>query len=461
MDFSAANTVLWGTMQQFGIIAGVLLLANLLRRKIPFVRQSLLPTAVLAGFIALILRGLNILPIDTMLMEVITYHTIAIGFIALTLQVPKEKEKSRGDLTGAKSGALIVSCYLLQGFCGLVITIVLAYTLMPDLFKAAGIILPMGFGQGPGQANNIGSSYEALGFAGGQSFGLSIAAVGFLVACVVGVVYLNILKRSGKITVERHEYVSGSVTIDEFQSKNELPVSESVDRFTVQVALVLMIYFLTFGFIWGMDRLLSATVPGLAASLLPILWGFNFVFGALLALVCRLIFKALTKKRVMTHQYQNNYLLSRIAGGAFDLMVIAGISAIQINDLEGLWLPFILLCIAGTVCTLLYLQWMCKRLYGDYYYEGLLSMYGMMTGTISSGVLLLRELDPSFETPAANNLLIGTSFAIAFGIPMLILIGLAPKSTGLLFLTLGLIVAYFALLVAFMLKAGRRRKGAR
>ena len=26
-------------------------------------------------------------------------------------------------------------------------------------------------------------------------------------------------------------------------------------------------------------------------------------------------------------------------------------------------------------------------------------MYGMLTGTISSGVLLLREIDPDFDTP--------------------------------------------------------------
>ncbi len=84
-------------------------------------------------------------------------------------------------------------------------------------------------------------------------------------------------------------------------------------------------------------------------------------------------------------------------------------------------------------------------------------MFGMMTGTISSGVLLLREIDPSFRTPAANNLLTGTSAAIVFGAPMLVLIGMAPKSTTLLFMTLGLMVVYFILLLLFMLKAKGKR----
>jgi ESS family glutamate:Na+ symporter len=84
-------------------------------------------------------------------------------------------------------------------------------------------------------------------------------------------------------------------------------------------------------------------------------------------------------------------------------------------------------------------------------------MFGMLTGTISSGVLLLREIDPSFTTPAATNLLTGSSFAIVFGIPMLLLIGLAPQSEAMLLLTLAILCAYLLLLLLFMLKAKGRK----
>jgi len=140
MDFSASNQVLWNAILQFGIVAGIMLLANALRRKVPFFRKSLIPTAVLAGFIGLIVRISGLLPIDGALMEMITYHTIAIGFIALSLQIPEAKAGvEKGDFTAAKSGALIVSTYLLQGLVGLIISISLAYTILPDFFKAAGI----------------------------------------------------------------------------------------------------------------------------------------------------------------------------------------------------------------------------------------------------------------------------------------------------------------------------------
>lgn len=458
MDFSASNQVLWNAVLQFGFLAGVMLFANVLRRKIPFFRKSLMPTAVLAGFIALILRISGLVPIDGSLMEMVTYHTIAIGFIALSLQIPERNEEiEKSKFTAAKSGALIVSTYLLQGLVGLTISIGLAYTVMPDLFKAAGILLPMGYGQGPGQANNIGSTYEGLGFAGGQSFGLSIAAVGFLCACIVGVVYLNILKKRNKVTGGDHQYISGSITINDFQSKNEIPVSESIDKFSVQFALILLIYLGTFLISWGLTSFLAAYMPGLSKTVASLVWGFNFIIGALLAIICRNLFSALTKAKIMTRQYPNNYLLGRISGLAFDVMVIAGIAAINIQDLSGLWLPFVLMAVAGGLVSLLYLRWICKKLYPGYYYEGMLSMFGMQTGTISSGVLLLREIDPSFKTPAANNLLTGSSFAILFGIPMLLLVGLAPESDSMLFLTLALLIGYLLLLLFFMLRAGKSK----
>lgn len=457
MEYSAANTALWNGVIQFGIIACAVVFSNVLRRKLPFIRNAMIPTAVLAGFILLLLRSVGWLEMSAEFLEMITYHGIALGFIAMSLRIPAAEQKAQsGGLVGLKSGALIVSTYLVQGFFGLVISLGLAYTIMPDLFKASGILLPMGFGQGPGQANNVGTSFEALGFAGGRSFGLSIAAAGYLCACIVGVIYVNIIARKkGFKPSEKTPEVSGSVTVDTFQDKNEIPISESVDKLSVQVALVVIVYFLTYLVTWGLTSLFTATLPGLANTVNPLIWGFNFIVGSALAIAVRSIINTLRRTHLMTRQYQNNYLLSRISGLAFDVMIVAGIASIDIADLSGLWLPFLLMCVAGAVTTLLHLQYVCKKVYPDYYYEGFVSMYGMLTGTISSGVLLLREIDPQFKTPAANNLVIGSSFAILFGAPMLLLIGIAPQSAEMTFLVLGLLVVYLAALMLII--CGKKR----
>ncbi|HHT68714.1 MAG TPA: sodium:glutamate symporter [Firmicutes bacterium] len=458
MDFSSANTGLWSAIIQLGIIAATILGANVLRRKLPFVRKTLMPTAVLAGFVLLLLRNANLLDINAMFLEMITYHGIAIGFIALSLRVPQIETGGTTDrLTAPKSGALIISTYVVQGMMGLLVTLLLSYTIMPNMFQAAGILLPMGFGQGPGQANNVGGMYEALGFLGGRSFGLSVAASGYLCACIVGVIYLNWLVSKDKVKMHQYEEVEELVTIEKFQDQNEIPIAESIDRFSVQFALVLIVYLLTYLAIHGLSSLVGAVAPGLSSTLDPLLWGFNFIVGALMAILVRVVISGLRKSRMMTRQYQNNYLLSRISGLAFDVMIVAGIASIDITDLSGLWIPFILLSIAGGLGTFFWVKWICKKLYPSYFYEGMISMYGMLTGTISSGVLLLREIDPDFETPAANNLLTGSSFAIVMGAPMLLLIGLAPVSTRMTFITLGLLVVYLIPLLLFIFRVKAKR----
>ena len=157
MDYSAANTQLWNGIMQIAILAATLLFANIIRRKVTFIRRAVIPTAVLGGFILLAAKLLRIVKLDPDFMELITYHCIALGFIAQSLRVP-EKQGEKGDLVGLKSGAIIVSSYMIQVIFGLIISIALAYTIMPDFFKASGILLAMGYGQGPGQANNIGAS---------------------------------------------------------------------------------------------------------------------------------------------------------------------------------------------------------------------------------------------------------------------------------------------------------------
>ncbi len=457
MDFSANNTELWAPIIQMGIMAALILLANIMQRKIPFINKSLMPIAVLSGFILLILRTTGIIYIDGEFLEKLTYHALALGFIAMALRVP-EKKSDGGALIGAKSGALIVSTYLVQAIVGLVISLGFVISFMLELFPASGILLPMAYGQGPGQANNVGTTYEALGMAGGRTFGLSLSAMGYLCACVVGVIFLNIYNSRGMVRRAGEKAdVSGSVTLDTFQHNGEIPIAESVDKLSVQFAFVAIIYLVTYLITWGITSLLQAVAPGLAGTVSTLLWGFNFIIGSVVATGCRVLLSGLKSAKIMSRQYQNNYLLSRISGLAFDLMIIAGIAGIEISDLEGMWIPFISMAVIGGIVTFIYLKIMCKKLYPNYTHEGFFSMYGMLTGTISSGVLLLRELDPEFKTPAANNLITGSSFGIVFGAPVLLLVSLGAKGFYASLAVIAIAAVYLAGLLVFMLKAGRKK----
>ncbi len=458
MDYSAANVQLWNGIIQLGYIAAAILLCNRLRSRVELVRQTMMPVAVIAGFLLMLLKNFGLINLDNNFMEFLTYHGIAMGFIAMSIRTV-DRAANKNERRALKSGIIIVSTYMVQAITGLVITVGLGYTLMPNLFKAAGILLPMGYGQGPGQANNVGTTYQNLGFEGGHSFGLAIASAGYICACIVGVIMVNVIVRKKKANNGSGiKLTDDDLSVGFFQDKNELPVADSVDRLSMQVCMVLVTYFVTYLIIRGVTSGLSAVAPGLANTVNTLIWGFNFIVASGVAILLRVILEKGRSMGIFRRQYQNNYLLNRISGFFFDLMIVAGIASINLEELSGLWLPFILVAVAGGIVTWLYLSLVCKWAYRGYYYEGLISMYGMLTGTISSGVLLLRELDNDLSSPAANNLVSGSGVGIILGAPVLILVSMAAKSDMMTLVVMGIAACYLAVLMFALHKISFRKK---
>lgn len=451
---SFATPEAWRWLLQFCIIAIGLLVGNILRRKVPFLRKSLIPSALLGGALLLCLKAIpgmdNI--VNKQAMEIITYHALGLGFVALALKNNKIESKS-STMTVIETGTLTASTYLIQAIVGLGATILLYY-FGKSIFYASGLLLPMGYGQGPGQALNFGTIYtgqarlQGINFAGGD-FGLAIAAIGFIVGSIVGVIYLNILRRKGIITVQEMEDKQTN-TLDDYQSEDDIPDSESIDKFSIQICLVLMVYFFVYLFVNWIQKMDLGDFG--TNTLKPMLWGFNFLFGTLFGVLVKWIMNKFKKVKLMSREYANNYLLNRISGFCFDVMIVAGTAAISFTDLRQFIIPLTIVCILGATVTFLYIRVASKHLYPTYENEGFLSMFGMLTGTASNGMILLREIDPKFETPAANNLVLQTFPAIVLGFPIMLILGYAPQSFKASVITFIVVTVLFLLMAGFIFR---------
>ena len=434
----------WGGLNLIAVLLLSLVVANALKRTVKFLRVSLIPTSVLGGLMLLAIAAIynaitgNVLfdgeffggdgtsELGFSALEIITYHTLALGFIATSLKTSDKKLTKERNIEIFNTGVTTVSTYLLQAVFGLGITIILAL-IVKDFFPAAGVLLPFGYGQGTGQALNYGNIYETdYGFVGGKSFGLTIAALGFLSASIGGVIYLNIIRKKGKINPLYGE--DGKMTSEEVQSENEIPMNGGMDKLTVQVALILIVYILAYLVMWGLGKLL----PGMRATI----YGFNFLFGVLLATLLKAILRILQKVKVVKKQYTNNFLLDRIGNFCFDILVVAGIAAIRLDVLKDYWGIIAILGVVGLVITYVYNRIVARTLFKDYENEQFLMMYGMLTGTASTGIILLREIDGEFKTPAADNLIYQNFPAIVFGFPLMLLATLAPQKPELTLLIL-------------------------
>ena len=94
----------WGWVLLFGTLLGSLLVGNMLKKAIPALQRSLIPTSVLGGAILLIVAAIykwitGDVMFDTAAfggngtnnLEVITYHTLALGFIASSFKTTNSK----------------------------------------------------------------------------------------------------------------------------------------------------------------------------------------------------------------------------------------------------------------------------------------------------------------------------------------------------------------------------------
>ena len=440
----------WGFFNIFAVLLISLLVANALKKAIPVLEASLIPTSVLAGILLLIFsmvydQFFNVRFFDSKIyngsgydyMEMITYHTLALGFIAGSLKTTGGKLSKKRATEIFNTGVTTVSTYLVQAVVGMGITMIAALVL-PGFFQAAGLLLPFGFGQGTGQAMNYGNIYETqFGFAGGKSFGLTVAALGFLSASIGGVIHLNVLKKRGYIKTKKTE--EGVITESEIQSLDEIPMQESIDKFTIQVALIVLSYLLAYVLMWILGNL----IPGMKA----VIYGFNFLLGVLAATLVKATLNFLKKKGIAKREYTNNFLLTRASNFFYDIMVVAGIGAIRLDLIDDYWGILLILGVVGLVITYAYNRVVANVLFRDYKEEQFLAMYGMLTGTASTGIILLREIDGDFKTPVADNLVYQNFPAMVFGFPILLLATMAPTQPGMTLI----IVAAFLVVINILL----------
>ncbi len=451
---SFASTNVWPVIMFLAVIMAGLLIGNTIKRYVPFLRKSLIPVSVIGGIFllfvstvvkfttgeylfnyAIFCEGSSMSGVE--ILEILTYHCLAIGFIAMTLRKSDSKGKVKGRVGEVvNTGITTVSTYLLQGFLGIGITIIASF-IIPKLLKASGIILSFGFGQGTGQALNYGSIYENdYGFVGGKSFGLTIAALGFLAASIGGVIYLNYHKKKGDIIIRESSSELNNETVEE---DGEVPMVDSIDKLTLQISLVLVCYAATYLIMYVLGNLVG---PGLVTTI----YGFNFLLGTLSAVIMKEILKLLRKTNLMHRDYVNNFLLNRIAGFAFDMMIVAGIGAIRVDLIKDYWAVLLILAVVGVLATFLYIKFVSFKLFKNYQHEQFMVMYGMLTGTASTGIILLREIDPQFETPASENIVYQNFPAILLGFPMMLVAAVCPKSDLSTYLMMAILGAYFIVL---------------
>ena len=120
----------------------------------------------------------------------------------------------------------------------------------------------------------------------------------------------------------------------------------------------------------------------------------------------------------------DNETLSRISGFSVDFMVAGSIAAISLVFVGEYWIPILVTSLIGGILTTITVPWICSRIFIDNRFARMLMIYGVSTGTLSTGLAVLRVVDPEFKTPVASDYMYSAGLTFVFAIPFILSINL-------------------------------------
>jgi len=102
------------------------------------------------------------------------------------------------------------------------------------------------------------------------------------------------------------------------------------------------------------------------------------------------------------HKLLDVGLTRRIQNAALDFLVVAAIATIRLEAIaEGL-VPLLILIAAGIAWNVFCLLVLARRILPDAWFERAIAELGQSMGVTATGLLLLRVVDPDYESPAAD-----------------------------------------------------------
>ncbi len=369
-----------------------LLLGKMLRVAVRLFQILYLPASILGGFLALACGPylLGLLPAWAVgQWAQLPGLLINLVFASLFLGVALPSARALWQQGGAQL------CFgMVVGFGQYAVALLLTALVLVPAFGVPPVfacILEVGFSGGHGTAAGMADVFRSVGFPEGAALGQMSATVGILVAVVGGITFINVALRRGYRTLGAppgpRRAGSGLIGRDKsFPIARATVAPEALEPLAFHFALV------------AVAVLLGWVLLGRVRGLHPLLKGFP-LFP--LAMIGGLFIQALARP-LRFDRYLDRDTFERILGFSIDLLVVAAIATIRLDLFLANFWPFLLLMLAGVAWLFFALIVLAPRMFPRFWLERGVTEYGMQSGVTAIGLLLLRLVDPLYDTGTAE-----------------------------------------------------------
>lgn len=446
------------------ILLGLLLLVGKwLRLKVALLAQLFLPSAIIAGAIALILGpevlgrmaafvpgapewfATGLFPEATLevwsgLPGLLISVVFASLFLGKTIPGPRAIWKRAGPMV-AHGQTLAWGQYAI----GLTLVLLLL-TPVFGINPMAGALIEIGFEGGHGTAAGLAETFRELGFENGADLALGLATVGVVAGVLLGTVLVNWSVRTGRLNPESAQNLDREQISehDERESTPRLARTRSIDPLSIHLGFIALAIGLGWLLLQGLIALeantWNAEGDGLALmEHIPL-----FPLAMLGGVAVQITLMRMGHARALDRR-----LINRISGAALDVLIVSALATLSLEAVGTHIWPFLILAAAGIAWNLFGFIVLAPRMFPKDWVPMGLANFGQGIGMTVVGLLLVRMADPDNRTGAMENFgykqllfepVVGGGLFTAMSLPLIFQFGALPVLIGTATLMFGWLI---------------------
>lgn len=372
------------------LLAVFMLIGYFVREICKPLQKLFLPSSLIGGLILLIL-GPQILNVVEVPKSYSSIPSVLIDIVmaALVFGVSFNKEKIGSYLDYV---CVPMPIYGIQMALGVFVGY-LFQKLWPGLPTGWGVMGVFSFHGGHGTAAAAAATFDKLGVEGNMSVGMVLSTIGLILAMGVGMVIVNIGIRRGWATYVKEpksqpSYFYGGAIPQEKRSAvgHTVTTSISINHLALQASWLLAALFI--------GRLLFNAVGSVIPFIAQLPSVLHGVFGGAILWQLIRVFKL--------EKYVDLKTIKLISGFLLEIVVFTAIATLDIEFITTYIVPILLYSLIMLMVTIPMVMLCAKRFCKNEWFEKAVMAFGAATGNTSTGLALVRAVDPDSQSSAGD-----------------------------------------------------------
>lgn len=403
------------------VLFSFLLAGFVIREFIKPLQHYYIPASIIGGLLALIL-GPQVLGLIEIPESFSSMAGVMITLVLTCSVIGVDMDKSKVG-TYITHLCIMVSVYGMQLCIGGGLGSILK-NIWPDLPFGWGTEAVFSFWGGHGTAASAGAAWEEYGIIGNTSIGMIMSTLGVLACFIFGMIMINWGVRKGYATQATNDYKANPTFFGGLlPADKQTPIgvakvpSSGIDNLSFQLAIVLAC------------MLLGNKGMGLVKSVLPVLKPLPSLMNGILGgmVVWNII------KRTKLRGFVDRKTINSISGLGLEITIVSAMATIDLKMVSALFIPILVISAVIVALTAIWTLSLCKMWHRSNWFEKCCGSFGAATGSVPTGLALIRCVDPEGKTDAADTLAVGNSIWAP-------VYGSMPAIVPMLAVTMGMIV---------------------